>query len=145
MRKYSQYLLILILVLGLPLTACSGEGISGSASGSRQSLRSGPDGGTAEGSFKKVKGTFGASFETSAGSDEYVYVDLTASVETGGLRIFLKDPEGSISEITLEPGQSGSLAGEAALDFDDEFKVYFEAVGEEAGGIDYSLTYQHQD
>lgn len=145
MRKSITSLLVLTLLLSLALTACSGEGISGSASGSRQSIRSGPNGGTAEGSFKKVKGTFGASFETSAGSDDYVIVDLTASVDTGGLRIFLKDPEGGISETTLEPGQSGSLTGQAALNFEDEFRVYFEALDEEAGGIEYSLTFQHQD
>lgn len=86
-------------------------------------MRTSAEGGTATGSYIKIKGAYGASFETSAGSDDNVFVDVTASVETGGLRVYLKDAEGAISEVTLEPGQSGTVSGKAELDFDDEFRV----------------------
>jgi len=145
MRKSNLPLLFIIILLFSMLAACSGEGISGSASGGRQSMRSSAAGGSANGSYKRIKGTFGASFETSAGSDDYVLVDVTASVETGGLRIFLKGPEGDLSEVTLDPGQSGSVSGKAELDFDDEFRVYFEALDEEAEGVEYDLTFRYQE
>ena len=138
---YKKITLVLILGMVLMLAACTGEGISGSASGHGQKHFANDSGGTVEGDFNRIKGTYSSEYEISIFNDDFVNVDITVSVETGRLRVYLKDEDGDISDLVLNPGETGRLTGKAEVWFDESFNVYFEALDEEAEGITYSMVY----
>jgi hypothetical protein len=142
MRKF--YILIFIII-GLGLVACTGDGISGSASGSSLNYHYSDEGGNAEGGYNKITGTYPAEFEVSIFNDDYISVDnLTVSVETGRLRVYLKESDGTISEVYIEPGQTGSLNGLAEVWADETFRIYFDAIDGEALGIIYSMNFSYE-
>ncbi|MBN2046988.1 MAG: hypothetical protein JW750_04010 [Anaerolineaceae bacterium] len=144
-RVVKQFILIsLLLLLALSLVGCDGEGVSGSAIGGSERSSHNMQGGKAEGSYKKIKGTYPASYELSIVNNDMVFVDLTASVETGTLHVYLKGPDGQITEMTLAAGETGSINGVAEVAFNEEFRIYYEAVDGEAEGISYSMSYTYE-
>ena len=142
MRKFYLTLLMIIIFWHV---SCTGEGTSGSASGSGLQYHVSDAGGTAEGSFNKIKGTYPADFEVSIYNDDFVIVDLTASVEAGRLRVFIKDADDKVSEFTLEPGETGSLSGRAEVHFDETFRIYFDALDGEAQNITYTMSFRYEE
>ena len=130
-----------ILLLAALLASCAG-GTSGSVIGSRESCRSSAGSGTCEGTFNKLKGTYGKDIE-----DEYIYsgdaidVEVRASVVTGPVRISVESPEGDVAFVEISFGNSGTLIGVASGEFDG-FEVVFEALEGEAADITYQISYQ---
>lgn len=141
MKKY--FPIHLLMLVALSLSACTGEGISGTASGSSQKYHVSDEEGSAEGGYNKIMGTYPAEFEISIINDDVVTVEISASVEVGRLRVYLKDPDGAIVDVYIEPGQSGILTGQAAVHFDETFRIYFEAVDGEAHGISYTMNFHY--
>ena len=141
MKKY--FSILLLMLLAVSVGACTGEGISGSAHGSSQRYHVSDEEGSAEGSYDKIKGTYLAEFEISIFNDDVVTVNISASVEVGRLRVYLKDTDDSIVDVYIEPGQSGTLTGQAAVHFDETFRIYFEAVDGEAEGISYTMDFDY--
>lgn len=135
---------ILLILLSLNLMACTGEGVSGAAIGSSERSYHNPQGGNAEGSYKKIKGTYPAAYEISIVNNDVIFVEITAAVETGALHVYLKGPDGAITEMTLAAGESGTISGAAEVSMNEEFRIYYEAVDGEAEGITYTMFYTYE-
>ena len=130
-----------ILLLTVLLTSCSG-GTSGSVRGSNESCRISAGSGTCEGTFNKLKGTYGKDIEDeSKYSGDAIDVEVQASVVTGPVRISVESPEGEVAFVEISSGNSGTLIGVASGEFDG-FEVVFEALEGEATDITYQITYQ---
>ncbi len=142
MKNWLKWVIFISLILGL--CACTGEGISGSASGGSLDYYVSDTGGQATGSFNTVRGTYGAEYEASIYNDDFVILTLTASVETGRLRVYIKDSDDTIQEVVLQPGESGSIEGRAEVWADETFKVYFEALDGEARQVRYSMEFRYE-
>jgi hypothetical protein len=69
-----------------------------------------------------------------------VFVEVITSVEVGSLRVFLEGPEGETNSVEVNPGAPVQLVGYAQGEFDG-FEVGFQALGEFAEGVEYSLRY----
>jgi len=138
-RKYNM--LGLLIVAAFILGACSG-GTSGSVVGGRESCRINGGVGFCEGKFNRLNGTYGKDIEDDFifGGDQ-VEVRVEASVESGTIRISVEAPNGEITSIDVSPDSPGTLIGVAEGEFDG-FEVTFEAVGEEATGVEYRIDYQ---
>jgi len=140
MNNRQRYMIPILLFTAL-LTSCAG-GTSGSVFGSRESCRSSAGSGTCEGTFNKLKGTYGKDIEDeSVFSGDAIDVEVRASVESGPIRISMESPEGEVTFIEISSGDSGTLLGVASGEFDG-FEVVFEALEEEATEITYQITYQ---
>lgn len=130
-----------ILLITVLLASCAG-GTSGSVLGSRESCRNNAGSGTCEGTFNKLKGTYGKDIEDeSIYSRDAIDVEVRASVVTGPVRISVESPDGEITFIEISSGNSGSLIGVASGKFDG-FEVVFEALEGEAADITYQITYR---
>lgn len=141
MRKIIFFFTLLAL---LGLAACTGEGISGSISGSSVNMYANDAGGTVDASYNEIKGTYPETFEASIYNDDFVNVTLTASVETGRLRVYLKQPDDTTVELSLSPGESGSLSGLAEVWADETFRVYLDAVDGIAEGVTLQLEFSYE-
>ncbi len=129
------------LLLTALLASCAG-GTSGSVLGSRESCRISTGSGTCEGTFTRLKGTYGKDIEDeSIFSGDAIDVEVRASVESGPVRISVESPEGEVTFIEISSGNSGTLIGVASGEFDG-FEVVFEALEGEAADITYQITYQ---
>jgi hypothetical protein len=136
-----QHYGIPILLLAALLASCAG-GTSGSVIGSKESCRSSAGSGTCEGTFNKLKGTYGKDIEDeSVFSGDAIDVEVRASVESGPVRISVESPDDEITFIEISSGNSGTLIGVASGEFDG-FEVVFEALEGEATVITYQITYQ---
>ena len=124
--------------------ACTGEGVSGAAIGHSERSSHNPQGGKAEGSYTKIKGTYSATYEISIVNNDVIFVEITAAVETGALHVYLKGPDGVITEMTLAGGESGTISGTADVSMNEEFRIYYEAVNGEAEGITYTMSYTYE-
>lgn len=130
-----------ILLLTALLASCAG-GTSGSVLGSRESCRISAGSGTCEGTFNKLKGTYGKDIEDeSIYSGDAIDVEVQASVESGPVRISVESPEGEVAFVEISPGNSGTLIGVASGEFEG-FEVVFEALEGEAADITYQINYQ---
>jgi hypothetical protein len=141
MRKFTTIISVLLLVL--MVTACSGQGTSGSVHGSSGNYYVNDNGGLAEVHYKGIKGTYYAEYEISIKNDDVVEVELEASVGQGRVRVFLKGPQDEVSQVVITPDQPGTLSGQAAVWSDETFHIYFEALDGEASDIDYSVKYTY--
>lgn len=140
MNNRQRYWIPILLLTAL-LASCAG-GTSGSVIGSRESCRSSAGSGTCEGTFNKLKGTYGKDIEDeSVFSGDAIDVEVRASVESGSVRISVESPEDEITFIEISSGNSGTLMGVASGEFDG-FEVVFEALEGEATVITYQITYQ---
>jgi hypothetical protein len=135
--------LFFLLLPALIFSACSGQGSSGSVHGRSGSYYRNDEGGQAEVHFDRIKGTYYESFEISIKNDDWVNVNLDASVGKGRVRVFLKGPQDEVSEVLITPGQPGKLSGLAAVWSTETFHIYFEALDGEAEDIFYSLHYTY--
>jgi hypothetical protein len=128
--------LLAVLVLG---TACEG-GTSGSVSGSRQRCSARGSSGQCSGSFKRLSGTYSLDIENErvVSSAE---VEVQASVESGGLKVYVKTPEDGTNSVEVPAGGSATLRGVAKGEWDG-FRVYFQAVEGEVEGVTYELSYR---
>lgn len=130
-----------ILLLTALLASCAG-GTSGSVLGSRESCRISAGSGTCEGTFNKLKGTYGKDIEDeSIYSGDAIDVEVQASVESGPVRISVESPEGEVAFVEISPRNSGTLIGVASGEFEG-FEVVFEALEGEAADITYQINYQ---
>jgi hypothetical protein len=136
-RKVGGIALFLAILL---LSACSG-GTSGSVRNSSQTCTALGGNGSCEGRFGRLSGTYGIDIEDEGiGPSDLVLVEVTASVEVGSLRVFLEGPEGETNSIEVNPGTPVQLVGYAQGEFDG-FEIGFQALGEFAEGVNYSLRY----
>lgn len=140
MNNRQRYWIPILLLTAL-LASCAG-GTSGSVIGSRETCRISAGSGTCEGTFNKLKGTYGKDVDDeSVFSGDAIDVEVRASVENGSIRISVESPDGEITFIEILSGNSGTLIGVASGEFDG-FEVVFEALEGEATDITYQITYQ---
>jgi hypothetical protein len=139
MKEKLLWLAVLVLVVGI--SAC-GDGTSGSVMGRHQSCSSGMGGGSCEGSYKKLLGTYSADIEMARAGFHSVKAEVSANVDSGPIRAYLVAPDGAEASATVRPGSPGMVSGEAEV-FHDNFRVYFEALEGEARGVKYSVTYEY--
>lgn len=130
----------LIFLLALSIAGCEG-GTSGSVSGSSQSCSTDSSGGTCQGKFNKLSGTYSEDIPMSQTANA-VQVDVTASVDEGSVRVYLVDPDGEQKSAIAKPNAPASVSG-LADGFIDTFRVYFEAVDGSAKGVTYNLTFSY--
>ena len=130
------------MVVLLAAVGCEGA-VSGSSSGHSGTCRSFNYTGTCEGSYKKIKGTYGHGIEVEGvPSDTPVDVEVTVSVREGGLRLSVTDPDGKSTSVEIKPGSTGTLVGVSTVDTWEEFDIKFQALAEEATDISYKIEYQ---
>ncbi len=130
-----------IVVLVLAALAC-GSGTSGSAIGSGESCNRTGNSGTCTGTFSKVSGTYTKQVKVDRlHVNDKVQVQVTASVESGTLRVSIKAPDGTVSSADATPGNPATVSGTAA-GANEQFPVAFEAVGGDVSGVSYTIGYQ---
>ena len=139
MREKLLWLAVLVLVVSI--SAC-GDGTSGSVMGSRQSCSAGMGGGSCEGSYNKLSGTYSADIGMARAGFFSVEAQVSVNVDSGPLRVYLVAPDGTEASATVRPGSPGTVSGEAEV-FHDKFRVYFEALEGEARGVKYAVTYEY--
>lgn len=140
MRKALLCLMAIALVAGL--LGCS-EGTSGSVSGKRLSCSGNSlEGGSCNGRFKKLTGTYTAIIEVSRSAIHSVEAEVTASVEDGPIRVYLVAPDGAETSTEVRPGNPVTISG-TAQGYADKFRVYFEALEGTASGVSFTVTYTY--
>ena len=85
--KLIRYLVFLLL-LSVIFSACSSQGSTGSVHGRSGSYYRNDEGGQAEVHFDSIKGTYYESFEISIKNNDWVNVNLDASVGIGRVQGF---------------------------------------------------------
>lgn len=139
-RKMLLCLMASVLVSGA--LGCEG-GTSGSVSGHRISCSGNSlGGGTCQGSFKKLSGTFSEDVEVSRSAIHAVNAEVTASVEEGAVRVYLVAPDGTQTGAEMRPGSPVAISG-PARGHTDEFRVYFEALEGSASGVSFEVSYSY--
>jgi hypothetical protein len=139
MREKLLWLAALALVVSI--SAC-GDGTSGSVMGSHQSCSAGMGGGSCEGSYRKLSGTYSADIGMARTGFLSVKAEVSVHVDSGPIRVYLVAPDGTEASVTVRPGSPGTVAGEARVSY-DKFRVYFEALEGEARGVKYAVTYEY--
>ncbi len=133
----------LALALAFALIACEG-GTSGSVMGSSSSCRQGGGGGSCEGRYRTLRGTYGEDIEVEGlSSFDEVQVEVEVSVESGSVRVSIETPDGERPSADAAPGQPARLLGLATGEMDG-FEVRFEALDGEASGVSYTILYEFQ-
>ena len=138
MFKLTRFLpLLLILAL---LLSCDG-----SATGQSQSCRSTNNSGSCTGSYRTIKGRFHYSIEL----DQYrrgtpVQVEMTASIESGRLRMGLVEAAGQVAgsevSVVVLPGQPATLTGVTPIADFDSARISLEAMDEaDVTGVEYTV------
>ena len=141
MRR-KAFLCLMTVALVVSVLGCS-EGTSGSVSGKRLSCSSDSlEGGSCEGRFKKLSGTYSADIEVSRSAIHSVKAEVTASVEDGPLRVYLVAPDGTETSAEVRPGSPATISGPARGQI-DEFRVYFEALEGTASGVSFTVSYTY--
>lgn len=112
MREKLLWLAALALVVSI--SAC-GDGTSGSVRGRHQSCSSGMGGGSCKGSYKKLSGTYSADIEMARTAFHSVKAEVSASVDSGPIRVYLVAPDGAEASATVRPGSPGTVSGEAEV------------------------------
>jgi hypothetical protein len=131
------------LALILALIACEG-GTSGSVIGSSSSCRQGGRGGSCEGRYRTLRGSYGEDVEIEGfSSSNQVQVEVEVAVESGSVRVSIETPEGERPSVDAAPGQPARLLGVAVGEMDG-FEVRFEAVDGEASGVSYTIGYEFE-
>jgi len=113
-----------VLVLVISISAC-GDGTSGSVMGRHQSCSSGMGGGSCKGSYKKLSGTYSADIEMARTAFHSVKAEVSVSVDSEPIRVYLVAPDGAEASATVRPGSPGTVSGEAEV-FHDNFRVFFQ-------------------
>lgn len=141
MRRATWMLLATTLVL--VLVACEG-GTSGSVIGSSSSCRHGGQGGSCEGRYRTLRGTYGQDIDVEGlSSFDEVQVEVEVAVDSGDVRVSIETPDGDRPTEDARPGQPARLLGVASGETDG-FEVRFEAVDGEASGVSYTILYEFQ-
>lgn len=99
MREKLLWLAILVLVVSL--SSCN-DGTSGSVMGSHQ-FCSGMGGGSCEGSYKKLSGTYSADMGMARVGFHSVKAEVSANVDSGPIRVYLVAPDGTEASATYLP------------------------------------------
>jgi hypothetical protein len=134
---------LLVVALILALVACEG-GTSGSVVGSSSSCRQGGSGGTCQGRYRTLRGSYGEDIEHEGmSSSDTVKVQVDVTVETGNVLVSIETPDGEHPSVTAAPGAPATLVGLATGEMDG-FGVRFEAVDGEASGVSYTVAYELQ-
>jgi len=141
MRR-KAFLCLMAVVLVICVLGCSG-GTSGSVSGKRMSCSGNSrEGGSCQGGFKKLSGTYSADIEVSRSAIHSVNAEVTASVEDGPVRVYLVAPDGTETSAEVRPGSPATISGPAKGQI-DEFRVYFEALEGTASGVSFTVSYTY--
>lgn len=134
-------LLPLVLLLTL-LLSCDG-----SAAGHSQSCRSTTSSGSCTGSYRTIKGRYHYSIElTQFPRDTPVQVEMTASIESGRLRMGLVEAAGQVagSEVSVValPGTPATLTGITPIAEFESARISLEAMDEaEVSGVEYTVSW----
>lgn len=143
MSKWKPIIILLALILAA--LACSG-GTSGSTSGSRQSCQSSGDAGTCEGGYAKLSGTTTQKIELDFyKKGDPVLVEGTFSVGSGGLKVSIEAPDGTLTTAEAQPGAPAMLSGVGTVQssFDElSLSLTLEALDETAEDIVYSISFR---
>ncbi len=134
-------LTVLITFVFSILSAC-GDGIHGSVMGSRQSCSSNIEGGHCEGGFRKLSGKISEDMSMTRSGFFQVHVRVWASVEEGAMRVYLIDPEGNETDEIAKPGKPVTVSGDVEANY-ESFRVYFQALDDEAKGVEYIVDYTY--
>jgi len=130
-----------LAALVMAAMAC-GSGTSGSVVGSGETCFKTGSSGVCEGTYSKLNGSYGADIEDDdVFSGDEVAVTVEFSVETGTVRVSVTSPDDQVQSAEAGPGQSATVMGVAKGTMDG-FEVKFEAVGGEATGVAYRISYQ---
>ena len=141
MRR-KAFLCLMAVVLVICVLGCSG-GTSGSVSGKRMSCSGNSrEGGSCQGGFKKLSGTYSADIEVSRSAIHSVNAEVTASVEDGPVRVYLVAPDGTETSAEVRPGSPATISGPAKGQI-DKFRVYFEALEGTASGVSFTVSYTY--
>jgi hypothetical protein len=133
----------LVLVLILALVACEGA-TSGSVVGSSSSCRQVGGGGTCQGRYRTLRGSYGEDVEHEGiSSSDQIQVQVDVEVEGGSVRASVETPDGERPSVTAAPGTPARLLALAKGEMDG-FEVRFEAVDGEASGVSYTILYELQ-
>ena len=131
---------LVLIVLLVAILAC--EGSSGSAVGGSQSCNRSGNTGTCAGTFSTLSGTYTKKIEAQyARTNDEVPVEISVTVEQGTVRVSVTAPDGTVASADATPGSPASLSGTSTGN-NDEFPVTFEAVGGDATGVSYSISYE---
>lgn len=140
MNKPAMPLLGFSLLAALAL-ACAG-GTSGVVVDSSERCTQSGGSGECEGTFGKLNGSYGKDIEDEdVFSGDRVEVEVQVEVERGVVVVSVQDPDGRVLSAQAEPGKLATLTGVAEGEFDG-FEVKFEALGGEAEGVKYKITYR---
>ncbi len=143
MFKLTRFLpLLLILAL---LLSCDGT-----ATGQSESCRSTSNSGSCTGSFRTIKGRYHYSIElTQYPRDTPVQVEMTASIESGRLRMGLVEVDGQVADsetyVMVVPGQPATLTGVTPIAEFESVRISLEAMDEaEVTGVEYEVNWAVQ-
>jgi len=130
-----------LAALVIAAMAC-GSGTSGSVIGSGESCYKSGSNGVCEGTYSKLNGSYGAEFEDDdISSGDEIPVTVEFSVGTGTVRVSVESADDEVQSAQAGPGESATVTGMANGSM-ESFKVTFEAVGGEATGVSYRVSYQ---
>ena len=138
MIKLSRLLLLFTLLL-LPLSACDGT-----ATGQTENCRSTSSSGSCTGSYRTIKGRYHYDIEiTQYSRDTPVQVEMTASIESGRLRMGLVEVDGQVAGsetyVVVLPGTPATLTGITPIAEFESARISLEAMDEaEVSGVEYS-------
>lgn len=135
-------LLALPFLLILLLSACDGT-----ATGQTENCRSTSESGTCTGSYRTIKGSYHYSIElTQYPRGTPVQVEMTASIESGRLRMGLVEVDGQIAGsetyVVVLPGTPATLTGITPIAEFESARISLEAMDEaEVSGIEYEVSW----
>jgi hypothetical protein len=139
-----KYLTILSVILFSYLASACAGGTSGSVRSTSQSCTNLGGTGSCDGRIGKLSGTYGIDIEDEGISpSDLIQVELNVTVEVGTVRVFFEGADGELTSAEVNPGLPMQIAGNVIGEFDG-FEIGFEALGEPAEGITYSLSYAIQ-
>ena len=133
-------LIAAFLFLLLAGAACNG--VKGTTVGNRQHCEETVQLTVCDGSIRTLKGTTILSF-ADPNMAYTVAVNMQISVEEGDVRVYVETPKGGESSVMVRAGQSAALNAVADTHV-DTLKVYLEAQGEKAEGIQYHIEVRPQ-
>ena len=129
-----------VILLSFLASACSG-GTSGSVRNASQSCLNQGGAGSCDGRIGRLSGTYGIDIEDEGISpSDLILVELNVTVDVGTVRVFFEGADGDVTSAEVNPGLPLQIAGFAQGEFDG-FEIGFEALGESAEGLTYSLNY----
>lgn len=137
-----EYILVLIFLLLTP-TACKS---GGSITGLQESCNLTDAYGSCEAKFRSLSGRYTKRFETnSTFPGEEAQSEITLSVEEGSVRVSIVKPDGTNISGVATPDKPITVTGTSMITAGATMyyiPIIFEALEENASGIEYVFSYQ---